>query len=80
MMDQGLFTGGGQRIRDGIKVHLQHDPPRYWVPQRDIKDPATKLRVIGKVTKVRLRRYIGPGFVVSLTAFFHVPKGEDDLH
>jgi hypothetical protein len=69
-----------ERIRDGIKVHLQHDPPRYWVPQRDIKDPATKLRVIGKVTKVRLRRYIGPGFVVSLTAFFHVPKGEDDLH
>jgi hypothetical protein len=68
-----------ERIRDGIKVHLQHDPPRYRVPQRDTKDPATKVRVIGKLTKVRLRGYIGPGFVVSLTAFFHVPKGEDDL-
>jgi hypothetical protein len=52
-------------------VHLQHDPPRYRVPQRDTNDPATKVRVIGKLTKVRLRRYIGPGFVVSLTAFFH---------
>jgi hypothetical protein len=49
------------------------------VPQRDTEDPDTKAKVIEKHTKVRLRRYIGPGFVVSLTAFFHVPKGEDDL-
>jgi hypothetical protein len=68
-----------ERIRDGIKVHLQHDPPCYRVPQRDTKDPDIKAKVIGKLTKVRLRRYIGPGFVVSLAASFHVPKGEDDL-
>jgi hypothetical protein len=63
-----------------IRMHLQHNPPRDWAPQRDAKDPETKAKVIGKLTKVRLRRYIGPGFVVALTAFFHVPKGEDDLH
>jgi hypothetical protein len=67
------------RIRDSMKVHHQHNPPCYCVPQRDTKDPDTKAKVIGMLTKVRLRRYIGPGFVVSLTAFFHVPKGEDDL-
>ncbi len=44
------------------------------MPQRDTKDPDTKAKVIGKLTKVRLRRYIGPGFVVSLRAFFHVPR------
>jgi hypothetical protein len=68
-----------ERIRDRIKVHLQHDPPCCHVPQRDTKDPDTKAKVIGKLSKVRLRRYIGPGFVVSLTAFFQVAKGEDDI-
>ena len=60
-------------------MHFQHDPPRYRVPQRDTKDPVTKAKVIEKLMKVQLRRYIGPGFVVSLTAFFEVDKGEDDI-
>jgi hypothetical protein len=32
-----------------------------------------------KLSKVRDRRYITPGFVKSLTTFFSVPKGEDDI-
>jgi len=32
-----------------------------------------------KLQKVRLRRYIAKGTVVSLTSFFSVPKGEDDI-
>ena len=32
-----------------------------------------------KLEKVRRKRYIAPGYVVSLTAFFAVPKGENDI-
>jgi hypothetical protein len=32
-----------------------------------------------KLDKVRKRRYIAPGFVASLTSFFVVPKGSDDI-
>jgi hypothetical protein len=32
-----------------------------------------------KLTKVRERRYIAPGYVVSLTSFFPVQKGEHDI-
>ena len=32
-----------------------------------------------KVYKVRSRRYIAWSTVLSLTAFFYVPKGEDDI-
>jgi hypothetical protein len=32
-----------------------------------------------KLDKVRKRRYIAPGFVFSLTSFFAVPKGSDDI-
>ena len=32
-----------------------------------------------KLQRVRDKGYIGPGPVQSLTAFFHVPKGEEDI-
>ena len=32
-----------------------------------------------KVDKVQSRRYIDGGTLISLTAFFYVPKGEDDI-
>jgi hypothetical protein len=38
-----------------------------------------KLKVIKKLLKARDRRYIAPGLVKSLTAFFAVAKGEDDI-
>jgi hypothetical protein len=68
-----------ERIRDGIKVHFQDAPPKYVVPQRDVNDPKTKELVREKLQKVRMRRYIAEGYVVSLTSFFAVPKGEDDI-
>jgi hypothetical protein len=49
------------------------------VPQRDTKDPNIKAKVTSKLTKVRKRGYIAPGFVISLMGFFHVPKGDDDI-
>lgn len=38
-----------------------------------------KAKVIQKLGKVRKRRYIAPGYVTSLTSFFAVPKGDDDI-
>jgi hypothetical protein len=44
-----------------------------------VSDPVTKAKVVEKLQKVRMRRYIAPGYVVSLTAFFQVPKGKNDI-
>jgi hypothetical protein len=68
-----------ERIRDGLKVHFRTTPPRYNVPQRDVKDPKVKKKVIDKLQKVQMRRYVADGYVVSLTSFFDVPKGDDDI-
>jgi hypothetical protein len=38
-----------------------------------------KAKVIAKLLKVRKRGYISAGMVESLTAFFAVPKGIDDI-
>mmetsp|Transcript_18233 Transcript_18233/g.45137 ORF Transcript_18233/g.45137 Transcript_18233/m.45137 type:complete len:1296 (-) Transcript_18233:2196-6083(-) len=66
-------------IRDGLEIHLRSDVPEYKVPQRDEKDPTIKEAIKKKLAKVRYRRYIAKGAVVSLTSFFAVEKGEDDI-
>jgi hypothetical protein len=43
-----------ERIRDGLKVHFRTEAPRYVVPQRDVRDPKTKKKVIDKLQKVRM--------------------------
>jgi hypothetical protein len=69
-----------QRVmRDGLKFHFQGDLPQYKRAQRDSKDPVEKGLVIQKLKKVRERRYIAGGYVVSLTSFFPVEKGDDDI-
>jgi len=45
----------------------------------DVKKAEVKRKVVQKLAKVRSHRYIAPGYVSSLTAFFAVPKGEDDI-
>lgn len=35
--------------------------------------------IVEKLSKVLDQRYIGPGVIWSLTAFFDVPKGADDI-
>ena len=66
-------------IRDGMKVHLNGTIPRYTKPQRGVKDPKTQEAIKKKLSKVRDRRYIAKGTVSSLTSFFSVPKGKDDI-
>lgn len=67
------------RIRDGIPVFFQHQFNHYRVPQKDEKDPALKAQLTQKLQKARDRRYIAPGKVLSLTSFFGVKKGENDV-
>jgi hypothetical protein len=66
-------------MRDGLKVHFQTAPPRYKGAQQDCKNPVEKELVVKKLKKVRERRYITEGYVVSLTAFFPVEKGDDNI-
>ena len=42
-------------------------------------DEDTRRLAVQKLNKVRERRYIAPGKVTSLTDFFYVPKGDDDI-
>jgi hypothetical protein len=60
-------------------VYFVTSPPIYLKVQRDEKDPDVKKKDTVKLAKARERCYIGPGQVVSLTSFFAVPKGKDDI-
>ncbi|KAG7368169.1 hypothetical protein IV203_030912 [Nitzschia inconspicua] len=62
-----------------MKVHFPRETPRHTVPQRDTANLQVKRQMVAKLEKVRRRRYISPGHVLSLTSFFAVPKGEDDI-
>jgi hypothetical protein len=66
-------------IRDGLQVHFKSTKPKFKRPQAGTKSPDMLKRMREKLDKVRKRRYIAPGFVSSLTSFFAVPKGADDI-
>jgi hypothetical protein len=69
-----------KRIRDGLEVFFLGTTPKYHRAQRASKDPGVKEKEKKKLgSKVRKRRHITPGYVVSLTSFFSVPKGEFDI-
>ena len=68
-----------EQARDGIRVHFQERAPLYTVPQPDTPDPTMKERLIKKLRKVRDRGYVGKWLVLSLTAYFAVAKGLDDI-
>jgi hypothetical protein len=68
------------KARDDLKVHFVKEKSGYRRAQRDTPDPKAKAQAVKKLEKVRARRYIAAGFVVSLTAaFFAVPKGDDNI-
>ena len=66
-------------IRDGIAFPLRCVPPAYMVPQQDIRNSQQKHLVVQKLQKVVNRRYIGKGNIKSLTSFFSVLKGANDI-
>ena len=67
-------------IRDGTKLFLKPENlPHFFHRQRWPSDPVQGQKMKEKIGKVRSRRYISPGEVNSLTGYFAVPKGEDDI-
>ena len=66
-------------MRDGTPLFVTGPLPSFKRPQKMPADASIASRIMAKVNKVRLRLYIAVGLVLSLTAYFHVPKGEDDI-
>ena len=65
--------------RDGSVVRVAGKLPNYRARQRKPKDPTVFDKVKRKVKKVVDRRYITAGSVKSLTGYFDVPKGLNDI-
>ena len=65
--------------RDGQPHFLVGDLPAYTRRQPPFASTEERQLVASKVNKVRERRYIEPGRVVSLTPMFHVPKPPKDV-
>ena len=67
-------------MRDGTKLYVDKSKlPTFKKAQKLPRDKNIVERITEKIHKVRLRGYIAAGLVLSLTSFFHVPKGEDDI-
>ncbi len=66
-------------VRDGVPPWFKRALPRWQVPQRVEKILTLRLAMKKKLEKVRRWRYMIPGQVKSLTSFFAVPKGENDI-
>lgn len=66
--------------RDGTPLFIDHGRlPRYTEGQRDCKEENIQSKVRNKVNGLRSKGYISPGLVKSITLFFHVLKGKDDI-
>lgn len=71
-----------KQVRDGVSVFIFNERklPKYRKRQQWPSDEEQAKKVEAKITKVRDNRgYLEPGFVESLTGFFAVPKGSDDI-
>ncbi len=71
-----------REIRDGLKAWVRFDKlPNYWARQQLPSDQRQREQLIKKVGKVAgdSRDYVSKGLVKSLTGYFAVPKGLDDI-
>jgi hypothetical protein len=66
-------------IRDGLEIWFAGEKPQWRRPQRAATNEETRQKVIAKIAKVRKRKYISTGHVWSLTDFFSVTKGADEI-
>ncbi len=66
--------------RDGCKCWYNPSKlPRYLIPQRPPSNPEMTDKIREKLADVMMKLYIADGRVVSLTSFFDVLKGVDDI-
>jgi hypothetical protein len=66
-------------IHDRLEIWFLGEIPKWRRPQRVEKYPVILKKIVKKITKVQKRKYILVGHVWSLTDFFCVPKGNDDI-
>jgi hypothetical protein len=64
--------------RDGMRMYAKGTLLQNTIPQRIPKLADLKL-MVEKLNKVLERGYISPGWVISLTSYFAVPKGKFDI-
>jgi len=68
-----------KNIRDVLKVGFKERPKVWRRAQRPGSTGEEHVLMKEKLKLVRDRRYVVGGSVESLTSFFAVPKGEDDI-
>jgi len=68
-----------KEARDGHPIWVKGDLPSYRRPQRKEKDELIRWQVQQKLDSVRSKGYIVKGSVSSLTGYFAVPKGDNDI-
>ena len=67
-------------MRDGTRLFLKGEIPSFRKKQQLVNgDLLVRELVKLKIDKVRARAYIAEGLVLSLSSFFHVPKGDEDI-
>jgi hypothetical protein len=66
-------------MRDGTPQWIKGELPKFWKRQKAPKDPDTASKVAAKLHIPIAKRYISGGLVKSLTSYFNVPKGTDDI-
>jgi len=65
--------------RDGFPPYISSVLPQYTRPQPVERDPQVRQKVATKLAGVRDKRYVCKGTVTSLTSYFSVPKGDQDI-
>ena len=66
-------------IRDGQPHFMTGEFGVFLRAQKKQRDAAKHEKMRAKIVQVRKRGYVSPGHVVSLTHYFCVDKGEDDI-
>lgn len=66
-------------VTEGHPSWLLGDLPTYVRPQRADRDKSTHSKIKAKLENVLAKGYISQGTVISLTSYFAVPKGNEDV-
>jgi hypothetical protein len=66
-------------VRDGLRLWYEGSAPKHVVPQKDEPDPSKKENIRLIFLKALAKRYFEYGDAASLTQFFAVAKGEEDI-
>ena len=66
-------------IKSGLPVWFKEAPKAWLRPQGRVKTREEHALIQRKLKKVRDRGYVAEGPIDSLTSFFAVPKGTDDI-